>query len=71
MFLVQITVYGSCFLWHNELKLLNPFAADNAISRGHRERVKEAPGVSDLSDETQSVTALVFVLHRGRHMDSM
>lgn len=37
MFIIELIVYGSCFLWHNKLKLLNPFAADNAISQGYPE----------------------------------
>lgn len=34
LFIVLLTVYGSCLLWHNNLKLLNQFAVDNAISQG-------------------------------------
>lgn len=62
MFIVQLIVYGSCFLWHNKLKLLNPFAADNTISRGYPEWVKDAPGTCDLSDETSVLWVTVLLL---------
>ena len=54
MFIVRLIVYGSRSLWHNKVKLLNPFAADNAISQGHPEREREAGGVGDFSAETRA-----------------
>lgn len=62
MFIIQLIVYGSCFLWHNKLKLLNPFDADNAISQGYHEWVRDALGTSDLSDETSVLWVTVFLL---------
>lgn len=62
VFIIQLIVYGSCFLWRNKLKLLNPFAAYNAISQGYPEWVKDAPGTTDLSDETSALWVTVCLL---------
>lgn len=62
MFIIQLIVYGGWFLWHNKLKLLNPFDADNAISQGYQEWVRDALGTSDLSDETSVLWVTVFLL---------
>lgn len=52
MFIIHLIVYGSCFLWHNKPKLLNLFAADNAISQGYPEWVKNALGSAETSSES-------------------
>lgn len=59
MFIIPLIVYGSCFLWRNKLKLLNLFAAVNAISQGYAEWLKDARGASDLSDETAALWVTV------------